>query len=257
MAQEFYPTDDLGMPLPVIIPRPPDAESKKARKWNRHHAWYYSGRFLLGTEGSRTVRFSRLQHMPVKTHNWAHGRYKQGLELPPTEYDEFKLTMLGCAGYISPEGLLVTKRGVQQIEINPGQKRELRRPGVFTIEKGSAFEIGEFLMGYAIKNGLGQVVEDHESRVSRFMEMPSGEEKEELALSIVREAAEVAVEPLDFFYAAARSTHSLKTHAPRTPRRLMMGHIKHTIPDLQQRLHATLEEQIYGPVPYVAIDEQG
>ena len=118
-------------------------------------------------------------------------------------------------------------------------------------------KIGEFLMAYAMKNGLGQVVEDNESLVSSFMEMPVSVEKQRRALSIVGAAAEVAVEPLDFFYTAARQAQLLKAHAPRTPRRLMMGHIKHNVFNLPELLHTTLDEQLFNIPPQVLVDQQG
>lgn len=243
MAAEAYPTDILGMPLPLVIPRPP---RKPTDAWNHHHAWYYARRFLHNSVASEIVRLSRVQYVPKNLHQRVHNRYKQGLEPPADDFTAFTFAVLGCASYVPDEGLWVSRNSVERIELSSAQKGRLRRPGIFGHQKGAKVpgRIAKFMLDFAVANGLGEVLAGEESRIERFLAMPAGSAKQREALGIVATATEVVTGPIEPLYTLAREEESLGMHAPRSPRRLIMGRIKHNIADVSGRLQQNIESQI-------------
>lgn len=249
MSAEMFPKDELGMMLPIIAPR---LNHKSPRGWNRHHAWYYARRFLSGTdeqpatEGSRVLRYTRLQTVPIAHHNRIHRKYQGGSWRPDNEFDEFKLALLGWAGYIPDEGVQVKMTHIKQVGLTRQQKVNLRHPYVFTIERHpqAAYEIGDFMMRYIMAHGLGHLVANRESLVAQYIEEPDSEKRVSRALTLVRAAAAVALDPFGPVYDEAREAESLRICAPRNLARLVVPHVMRHVDDVPDRLHISLNEQI-------------
>ncbi len=251
MAGEMFPKDELGMMLPIITPR---LDHKSPAGWNRHHAWYYARRFLLGeennpaTEGSRILRYTRLQTIPIWSHDRIHYRYKGGSWRPNNEFDEFKLTLLGWAGYIPEKGIQVKKTHIKEVGLRSKQKENLRLPNVFTVESKPdvAYEIGDYVMRYITSHGLEHLVSDQESLVAQYIEEPDSEERVERAINLVRAAAAIALDPFETVYEEARRAEALRVHSPSNLTWLVMPHVVEHVADIPDRLYTSLNEQIYG-----------
>lgn len=252
MALEAYPTDEMGMPMAVLIP---DLKQHEGQ-WDRHHPWYYARYYFLpelgATAGSRIVRATKKQAIMRVDHIVVHDVYEAGVERPEDEIGEIKHTLFNLAGRVSSEGVQVAKGNVNVVEINPYRKKLLRRTNVFVTEKepGALYEIGEHLLGFVVKNGFPAVIADQESLVTEFSELPHGDVREESIRFLIREAAAVALSPWEALYKQEREAQVLRIDAPSEPADVFMGSIKRGIPDLSVVFQKTVEKyQIDMPEP--------
>ena len=263
MGIETYPTDEMGMPLSIVIPDP----RRREGAWNRHHAWHYARHFLFeehgATPGLRVVRFTKKGRIPVVLHDLVHEERPGGVPVPAGEDEEVKHALFNLAGRVSTEALKLVKGSIQKVELNRYDRKLLRLPGVFTSDTSQSFnigksdnveyEIGNFLMGYVVKKGLSTVIQDRASLVGQFIELPQGEARDEQARLIVRAVAQVALSPWEKIYKQARTEDSLKLAAPHEPTDVIMASIKYGIPDLPTTIQSAIDQQLSETSPVEAL----
>jgi hypothetical protein len=233
------PIDQIGMPLPILLPEMPDFPP--GEDWNRHHAFYKRVDYLNGTDGSRAVRFSRLQWAPVRLHNRFHVAYQDGVSLPTNEFEEFKLTVLGYAGYLPEQAVDVRGSEPKLVHMSKAQRRMFRYPGVFITEdtefKNNA--IGSFLISYIVRHGLEEISKS-ESLIGSFLDALTDEEKINKGLALIEQATEIAAEPFDLIYNSAKKRRFLKYGAPACPRRVIKKHLVDRVPKFTSLLQKEL-----------------
>lgn len=220
------PIDHIGMPLPILYTSlPPGIEDSQ----NKHHAFFQRTNFLNGTEGTRAVRFSRIQLTPQYLHDRFHKSFNGGVDIPKNEYEEFKLTILGFAGYLPLRGVDLSRSDARTVNMTHDQKRELRLPGTFVTEADPTKqnEIGSFLVSYAVRHGLNNVDKD---LIGSFLEETDEEKRLSQGLKIIERAAEVAVEPFELVYKAACRRGALKRGITACPHKLIKKHLKSNVP---------------------------
>lgn len=225
MSKEIVPApfeQETGMPLPIILTTIPPGRCPDP---NKHHAFYHRVDFENGTEGSRAVRLSRVQMTPIFLHNRFHNFYRGGVELPVSEEEEFRLTILGYAGYIPEMGVDVSRSEPRVTHITRAQRRELRQPGVFTAEQGKvrSRKIGDFLIGYVTRHGLD--MDSSESLIDQFLFAETFERRWKVGMKLIEHATDNAAQPFDQEYATLRKKRQLNVTASRCPRRLVRRHI--------------------------------
>ncbi len=240
MSKEIRPApfeQETGMPLPILITSIPPG---KCTDSNRHHAFYDRVNFEHGTEGSRAVRLSRVQTTPIYLHNRFHNFYKAGMEVPADEHEEFRLTILGYAGYVPEKAVDVSRSSPKEVHINRAQRRELRQPGVFTVEQGRerSRRIGDFLISYVTRHGLD--MDSDENLVDEFLGAKTFETRWKVGMKLVENATDNAAEPFDQEYVSLRKKRLLNVTASRCPRRLVRNHIDNEVVGFPSLLEKSL-----------------
>ena len=190
--------DELsGLPLPVVpIPFP----------WNHsdirvdfHHSFHPARRLIYGDDANVALRVSRGQDLP----RWLHERYHKyfaSSQLPSSRQAKFAACVLACAGAVPQEAVdfsddfPVRRRVTAEEWERIG--RTIRHEGAQRFDDGrySRNRLGIFFANYALEQSfdvtLGEKTKD------RFMQASSPERKKELGNLILKEAIEMALEPI-------------------------------------------------------------
>lgn len=192
---------------------------------NRHHAHFYKSEYEKGPRNQRAflraIRFTRLQRVERSDHQNYHNAF-DGTQFPGSRRQSFLTTILNEAGYIPPWVVDMTGSSPEVTETTPRMRKELRQPGILTIERSSwrRAEIGQFLMHYAIGQELGHV---KESLLEEFVSLTPAKIKKseesrlrklEIGMKLTNIAIGVSVEPIERPFQQARDTQSLRAEAP-------------------------------------------
>ena len=217
---------------------------------NRHHAHFYEKTYLNGSDESRAVRFSRLQFVDRKWHEEYHDSFK-GTRLPPDSEVAFRAVILNAAKYIPRFAVDMTHGCPDIIELSKKQKKTLRHPKVFSIERSVEHreKIGNFLMNYSIDQELEQ---DKQYEVEEFVSLIQDRKKnwrkqertEQLGMELTNTAIELAVSPIEENYRIARQEKFFAIDAPRTAFRALKNYVRGHEQDYFQELGQRLATNI-------------
>lgn len=213
-----YPIEKAtGRPLPIVIDQLGSAP-------NRHHAFYYKRYYKDGPVGRAMARRASLQRVNQYDHQIIHREYEGGTPFPSDEEQEFDQTIWGMVGYIPLFGVRVRGREAEVTELSVKDKRKLRKPGIFTIERSPYLqdELADYLLDYAVAQ---QFEPRREAWVEEFLSISEkaafGDSKvrdrrEKLGMKLTNTAISAAVDPIESVFCEARKTHSLKLrkHTP-------------------------------------------
>ena len=231
-----------GIPLPIV------ASSKSGRK-DQHHSFFYDEMYKYGTPGQRAARKSRLQYVNRAHHMMYHNEI-DGTEMPQSESDAYRITVLNCAGYIPAYGVRVTGKDLDIVALTDFQRARLREPGIIRVEKGAAAKvtIGQFLIYHALSQRFDK---DHIADVTRFLAIDQKEmkrkeslraEKERLALRLTNIAISHAVDPINEEFRRSRKATALRKGTPPTPWHV----VKQQIEGREADYYETLETRLAG-----------
>lgn len=260
MGIESFPTDNLGMPLSVIIP---DPRRREEGEWDRHHAWHFARHFLLpsqgATPGSRVVRFTKKQLTPIEVHRRIHRELPMGVQRPISKDDEVRHVLFNLAGRVSGEALKVIKGKVTKVELNRYDRLFLRIPGVINVDKTGSRKVGagtnveteisDFLLGYIASMGLPETVRNNQLLVEEFTETKDDELRDEQAKLILRAAAQVALSPWEALYTSERRESALSIDAPADPADVFFESIRRGVSDLGLAVQGMVDVCLENDLP--------
>lgn len=208
-----YPIERAtGRPLPVVIDR-------LGNRPNRHHAFYYERYYKNGPAGRKMARRASLQLVNRRDHTVIHDEYEGGTPFPYDEAQEFNQTIWGMVGYIPPFGVRVRNGEAVVVELSPKDKRKLRKPGIFSIEKHDkrlTDKLADYLLGYSVAQ---QFEPKREIWIEEFLSISEDaaflkpdlrRRREILGMKLTNAAIGAAVDPIAPVFDEARKTHSLK-----------------------------------------------
>ncbi|MFZ1324358.1 MAG: hypothetical protein WAQ57_04345 [Candidatus Saccharimonadales bacterium] len=217
------PTDEYGMPYPI---HPYEAPRGERRTWSDdHHSFYQKKARELQGDAGRAVRYSRCLTVARWLHNNFHEAYPGGTDiLPRTEQDKFAITVLAVAGYMPRQALDVRDpgnpglvamsgktydfvRGRKQMHYETKQNRAIG----YRNEDYAARHIGKFFAAYAQKQDLTSL---SQRDIKAFLSSGNTERRRRLGMKILREAIEMAVEPVDPVYGQALEEGLVKKAKP-------------------------------------------
>jgi len=200
---------ETGRPLPIIS----DHLDQKA---NKHHVFYYERFYKEGSLGQQAVRLSSLQLTNSVDHRKFHDEFPGGTAFPTTSGEEFNLTILGGAGYISRFGVRMRRGGGVITEMSKKETQKLRTPRIFSTETSwdNLNKMADFLLEYSIDQSFDDVKEKY---IEEFLSIKQADahvnarlqkRKQHLAMKLTNTAIAVAVDPIEPLFKEARLTQS-------------------------------------------------
>lgn len=140
-AEMITPVDEFsGLPLPLL----PTAEvlpvnQGEIANWH-HHFHPKSDPVLSGTIGGRALRAARIQLVPAVQHNYSDAAYHcfyAGPPIPTDRAEQFGMSVLACAGYMSDYAIDLADGEPQVRPMTAAQLNQLgMRPEVEVPEPG-------------------------------------------------------------------------------------------------------------------------
>lgn len=233
-----------GIPLPIIA-----AKGKSGS--NRHHVFFFEKDYVAGPLSVQAVRYSRLQKVGIRPHTRFHQVF-EGTAMPETPADAYATTILSCAGYIPRFGIKIVDREVSISELTRTERNNLRKPGVFIMERRSNAQakVGKFLMEYALSQDFSQL---EQKEVEEFLSISDvkmrkndvlRQRKLRLGLRLTNKAIAQAVDPINSSYRTARKQHALRQNTPPTPWEVAKLQINGRERDYIKTLEARLSDQL-------------
>lgn len=230
-----------GVQLPIVG----NLGAEKDR--NKHHAHFYKHQHKNGSNGQRANRFSRLQEVNSHSHQIYHKTY-DGSAFVGDEMDEYKVTVLNCAGYIPDYGVQIAKKP-KIVRLGERDKKILSRRGAFSIEKYREDEIGRYLIEYA----LSQEFPEHKMDwIEEFLSIKDEDRAHDTALNnrrlilaskLTDVALNQALQPVYPIYKQARVKNKLNRDAPLSAYQLVKTKIKNRENDYRELLKIRLLSQ--------------
>ncbi len=249
-GEAITPTDQLtGLPLP-ILPEEPSKEGSLHFRDYHHHFHPRLDPLLIGGEG-KILRYCRGQTVARYLHDRYHDIFV-GPELPKTESDIFKLSVLSCAGVMPPRAVDLSEPGeYQEVELNEQQFEWLSAPSSLHIEKGSPKNqfkvrrrIGKYFAGYALKQDVRAEVSD--KVIKEFLyRRTSPERRKILGNLILRAALAISVDEVSLLHRELRRDgYPGVDHATGPPETVRKFFPNHKFPDYHQSLAEILTVQL-------------
>lgn len=194
-----------GLPLPILPVELSTNEAPFSFQRDFHHHFHPRGSTELSrqTVGGRAVRYARGQTIERYLHERYHDIFS-GPELPQTEEERFKTSVLACAGVMPRQAIDLSIPGEYQVvSLSKAQFKKLAAPNSIHIE--SAFhpknsikrrrEIGKFFANYALKQDFKDVVSNNV--IDQFLDPKiEAARRYELGNFILSEASSAAVRSL-------------------------------------------------------------
>ncbi|MDL2363538.1 MAG: hypothetical protein QFB86_04130 [Patescibacteria group bacterium] len=245
VTADFKPMSPIEKSTGVVLPIVSDVHGGDT---NRHHGHFYKSVYESGGLGRKAVRSSRLQRVVVGPHTRYH-RLFEGTELPYTAEAQYRLIILNCAGYVPDKGVLINDIGAARIvQLTHPQRKALRRPNIFTIERGNPAQMDRthFLMDYALSQNFGP---EKQEDIKRFLDITPEAmrlhqglraKKLQLAMRLTNIAIAEAVRPLSGEFKRAREQRALRVDAPETAWHVAKLQIRHREPDYFETLESNL-----------------
>jgi len=224
LSLKVSPTDEYGMPYPIHPYQSPAGE--RDIRTNDHHSFYQRNALELQGEAGRAVRYSRCLTVTRWLHNNFHIAFPDGLDnLPSTEPDKFAVTVLAVAGYMPRKALdvrdpanpgLVPMSG-KTYDFVRGRKQmhyetKHNRSTGCRDEDYAARHIGKFFANYVQKQDLTSI---SSKDIRAFISSGKTNRRRMLGMKILREAIEMAVEPVDPMYVHALEEGLVKKAQPK------------------------------------------
>jgi hypothetical protein len=200
---EITPTcESTGLPLPVAINELlPGAH---LLFWDYHHHFHPRKDAALRDISGLAVRVSRGQFLPRYLHNRYHATFS-GPELPLTDSDKFKTTILACAGVVPRQALQIYNNSQYEVqdldEEAHAQLVESKTIYIEGVNKNRKFTfisgaLSKFFIEFAIAQDIRQAVS--ERVIGEFIEKNiSPERRLELGNFILSEALGITVDNLE------------------------------------------------------------
>jgi hypothetical protein len=187
-----FPTDDLGLPLPINVPRGFDASDG----YNTHHhvSRPKSLRRHYGEMGD-ALRGSRVQTVPMKLHLAFNERYDNTL-IPSRQIGRFGMLLMMVAGYQSGVAIDVSAEEHIRVPISRDQRDRIWRQGLIRPHNSG---LKEYIERYVMDADISHVDED---KIQEFI-LAENDRKWRLGQELFRLAADVAVEPVSMEYLRA------------------------------------------------------
>lgn len=243
---EKAPVDAYGMPY---LLHPYDPPANQTRRWDDDHSFFFSSSPELTDDAGKALRYSRVQRVPRWLHDRKHNiHYPDGVEqLPQTEQDKFGLTVLACAGYVSPYAIDVRSDSPRLVKMSQrtydfvkGKRQlhvETRRDEVmrYRTQAHAKRRIGLFFAEYAKRQDISDL---DEGTVDQFLHTSSAKVRQRLGNVILGHAIEVAVDPVRPLYREALSAGLVRPNL-KHPMRVIVGHFpKEKWPDYHESLES-------------------
>lgn len=215
---ERVPVDDYGMPF---LLHPYEAPAHETQRWDDDHSFFFSSSPELMGQAGAALRYSRVQHVPRWLHDRKHNiHYPEGLEwLPDNVQDKFALTILACAGYVSPFAIDVRGTSPQLVRMSrvtydfvKGRRQlypEMRRDQNlgFRTQAHAKRRIGIFIAEYVKDQDISDVSEEV---IDQFLHAPGQKTRRRMGNVILGKAIEVAVDPIRPIYQRALGEELLR-----------------------------------------------
>ncbi len=259
VPQNPCPLDEIGLArgLPITLTiAPTGIDSRYSQAVDDHHGVAYPSRIkeLGGTilrtqtkaqeierDDLRAIRWSRLQETERILHNRCHDAY-DGVTLPLDVHKRFLVTLLYAANYIPQQAIDLSKPRPKIITLDEYMRRQLLEPGILHKQKRMEARIGYYFGRYIVNYGLAAVKETIE--VSQFLEAKDALERQRLGHRIIRNAAQVVIDPVEGIYQSARAKGRISQSRPKRALGFMIQHFDHKQPDyfdtIEQELKASL-----------------
>ncbi len=255
MAVELAPTADIEAPFGIQIPlkiAPAHSHPKAlSRGQDSHHLIFDSEDERIKTDyrvlqaagdildEKRASRWSAVLYGS----RWAHGRYHdfypEGIWMPENEDQNFALAFYLSARYVADWAVDVQSRSPRLVSVNSEMREELR-DNLYQ-QHDRHWAIGYFFARYILRHGLEDITDSE--TVTRFLE--AGNEykiRRKLGYKVVNEAMDVALEPIEPFYQAARAKGNISSDMPATARGFLLRHFDNRQPDYFDTIEAKLLE---------------
>lgn len=206
---------------------------------NYHHHFYYrrdpnlEGKLRLNTEllshperirlsqiAGLAVRMSRGQLLKVGTHNEAHRRFGAGPVLPVTLAEKYRMSVLACAGVLSPLAVDVTRSyGDEVVEMNRQTFVSISNPKTlgtekFYLDRPANYRrhvLGSFFIRYAARQDFHVV---STRIVDEFLSTRRPERKQALGSYLLKIGTELSVEPLREAHLMAKKSGYIQPGKP-------------------------------------------
>lgn len=244
-GEPLSPIDaQTGVVLPIIITEGPGF----GPWWNKHHAHFEHEDFMNGTPGTRAVCFSNLRYVPKGLHKRYHDKYA-GTQLPYDCDEEFRITVLGNAGYVPELGVDLSGSNPEIRYLRPEERAHLQEPGMYRIERKGEYqaEIGRFLMSYAIWQDFGDTKKTREL-IDKFLSIDRKQirknpelqqEREQLGFWLLSKAIKAAATPIEPTFERAKQ-NALRIGSPTCARLVVREYVAPKLRDyidpLEERL---------------------
>lgn len=202
-----------GVPL-ALCPNPqlPPTTGRGVYNADRVADWhhpFFPRRYVkgLGLAG-RALRASRVQWMLYDDHHEDKGglhTFYDGPDLPATEDQWFRTVVLASADYVPAHGIDFHRNG-EPYERTLRTNERLRLLNWGMIRVSNYNEVKPYLLEYVVRHGMSMI---NELLVDEFLHTSNLHRKEAIGEHLIREASQVAAEPLQDEYRVAKKEHFL------------------------------------------------
>lgn len=256
MAAEIISPTDIatGLPLPIIQHGTLPVRAPEVADWH-HHFHPSTAPVLTETLGGRALRHSRVQLVDRTHHNEgekAYHRYFFGPPIPKAESQQFRLSVLACAGYTPEEGI-----DMAGSEPQVRRMTDIERGRLLTRGRASDFPESEFQSEFGYRNlryryepmrtffadyAIRQKFDINHAYIDEFLTTRDTMRKQHLGHLILLELSKTAAEPIIDEYRMFKRAGMLHERMPNNPHRIIF-HKLGRVPvraKLIPRLEATL-----------------
>lgn len=213
------PTDDLGVPLPIIPSEKLAGLESSSEDFTKHHEFFLHGTDRFNTIGGIAMRVSRILCTEREVHNTgpkAFHRFYDASPGPPAEVDQIYAGIFTLAGYIPKQGVDLWSGSPTIRDIESGERNIL-----MTISKKNEFwyeylrsnrsEITQFLDKFVARQDIGSA---DANSLTEFLSTPKLSIMADAAHEVLNAAIHSTVAPIKNRYQVAREAGQLHPLAP-------------------------------------------
>ncbi len=220
MAAEQVTPTELGIPLP-LVPIDDLEYARQATNWHHH---FHPRNDPLLTEGGFVIRMARLQRAFTYGNHTEYHQYFTGPDLPSTNEDRLRVTVLARAGYIPEHGIL-TRRNLPPTIVTLNKRQRWLLSSEAQMRGGSIGETREFLGKFILAQDLSDI---KEPVIDEFLTSRDYERKRVIGNWLLSQAIHRACLPIAKDYRQARSTNRISHSLPTKPQRFVRNVLGHS-----------------------------
>lgn len=252
------PVDEFsGLPLPIV-------PTKNLEQPTWHHHFHPERSPILGaTIGGMALRNARMQLVDETLHNIGPSSYHDfylGPPIPEAEKEQFRLSVLACAGYIPDKGIdfsdgepiirAFEKEELENLRTVVGSKSPPYQTFRYQTIQHRHKPIYDFFTGFLLDQDLAHV---DKLTIEEFLTTQDETTKRHLGHLLLSEATKVASEYVNAQYREARKIGQLHPFAPNKPHVLIRNKLGK--PFERESIFPRLSEKLGGAALQTEVNE--